>query len=142
MAQNNVNIYLPASLLRRLGAIFYDLLIVSAIWFFTTIFWLAFGVTFGHPLYPAYILFLYLSVFIYFAWCWIYKTQTVGMKVWKIKLTRTDTRRFGWMAAMARSIVAIFSLLLFGAGFWSALFNPNKLTWHDKFSTSRLIQCK
>ena len=132
--------YMPASLAKRAGAIFYDLLIVTAILFIATIFWTAAGVTFGHPWYRTYVAFVYLTTFVYFGWCWIHGGQTVGMKVWKIKLLATGTRRFGWAAAMARSAAAVLSGVALGTGFWWVLFNRNKLSWHDWLSNSRLIQ--
>ncbi len=139
MTQDNNIEYAPVGLARRMGAVFYDLLIVVAALFIATIFWTAAGVTFGHPWYRAYVAFVYLSAFVYFGWCWVRGGQTVGMKVWKIKLVSTDARRFGWPAAMARSAAALLSAVTLGAGFWWVLFDRDGLAWHDRLSSSRLI---
>ena len=130
----------PAGPLRHCGAICYDLLVVIAILFIATIFWTAAGVTFGHPWYGAYVTFVYLTVFLYFAWCWIHGGQTVGMKVWKIGLVGTGAKRFGWTSAMARTAMAMISAALLGAGFWWMRFDRDGLSWHDRFSDSRLIR--
>ena len=139
MTQGNTTEQPRAGLAQRLGAIFYDLLIVVSICFFFTIVWTAFGVTFGHPLYRSYIASLYLLTFIYFSWCWMHGGQTLGMKVWKIRLIRT-THRFGWLAAMTRAGTALISAAAFGAGFWWAWFDRDGLTWHDRLSNSRIVR--
>ena len=139
MAQADAARYRQAGLARRLGAIFYDMLIVVSVCFFVTIAWTAYGVTFGHPLYRLYIASLYLLTFLYFSWCWMHGGQTLGMKVWKIRLLRTG-RRFGWLAAMARAGIALVSAAAFGAGFWWALFDRDGLTWHDRLSDSRIVR--
>ena len=139
MTQNNTNLQQSAGLAKRLGAIFYDFLIIVSICFLATIIWTAFGVTLGHPLYHLYVASLYLLAFLYFSWCWIHGGQTVGMKVWKIKLVRVS-HHFGWLAAMTRTGAAMISVAVFGAGFWWALFDRNGLTWHDRLSNSRLIK--
>ena len=139
MTQGDVSQQQQAGLAKRLGAIFYDMLIVVSICFFFTIVWTAFGVTFGHPLYRLYVASLYFLIFIYFSWCWTHGGQTLGMKVWKIRLVRA-THRFGWVGAMARAGIALISALAFGAGFWWALFDRNGLTWHDRLSNSRIVQ--
>ncbi len=139
MTHDNADKLAPAGLARRLGALFYDALIVAAILLVSTIFWTAAGVTFGHPWYRAYVAFVYLCTFAYFGWCWIHGGQTVGMKVWKIKLVGDGTRRFGWTGAMARSAAAVLSVAALGAGFWWALLDRRGRTWHDRLSNTRLV---
>ena len=140
MTHNTGNNLVPVSIPRRAGAIFYDLLIIVAVLFIATIFWTAAGVTFGHPWYRAYIAFVYFVAFAYFGWCWTHGGQTVGMRVWKIRLVGTGRNRFGWTGAMARSAAAVISTAALGAGFWWALFDRERLTWHDRFSESRLVR--
>ena len=140
MAHDTNNRYASVSLARRIGAIFYDLLIVIAILLVSTIFWTYAGVTIGHPWYRAYVGFVYLVIFLYFGWCWVHGGQTVGMKVWKIKLVGVRVGRFGWAGAMTRSAVAILSIAAFGSGFWWALLDRDQMTWHDRLSASRLVR--
>lgn len=126
----------PASLGRRLGAIFYDWIVVAALLFVVAIVWTGAGVNYNHPGYRASI---YLVTFLYFAVSWTRGGQTIGMKVWKIQLVSTNARRFGWIAAMTRYAAATLSLAALGAGFWWALFNRRRLTWHDYLSNTRLV---
>ena len=142
MTHDNADKYAPAGLARRLGALFYDALIVAAILLVATIFWTAAGVTLGHPWYRVYVAFVYLCTFGYFGWCWIHGGQTVGMKVWKIRLIGDDARSFGWTGAMTRSVAAVLSIAALGAGFWWALFDRRKRTWHDRLSNTRLVMSR
>ncbi len=127
------------SLLRRLGAVTYDVLIILALALLTTVFWTTAGVHEGSVLYPLYRAFLFTLIFLYYGWFWTHGGQTVGMKTWKIKLVRTDGVSFNWVHAASRSTAALVSTLLLGGGFLSALFHPQRATWHDDFSSSYLV---
>lgn len=127
----------PASLKRRIGAIFYDWIIVVSLLFIVAIAWTGAGVNHSHPGYRASV---YLVAFLYFAVSWMRGGQTVGMKVWKIKLISSSARRFGWLAAMTRCAAAALSFVAFGAGFWWTLLDRKRLAWHDRLSESRLIR--
>ena len=122
----------PAGLGRRLGAIFYDWIVVASLLFVVAIVWTGAG----------YRASIYLVAFLYFAVSWTRGGQTVGMKVWKIQLVSTNARRFGWTAAMTRYAAATLSFAALGAGFWWALFDRRRLTWHDHFSNARLVKTR
>lgn len=132
--------YLPATLRRRFGAIAYDYVILIAVLLVATAFWTAAGVTERHAYYPAYVAFCYLTVFLYFGWCWTHGGQTVGMKVWKIQLASTRPAEFSWIRAAARIGIAALSFALLGAGFLWALWDKDKMTWHDRLSDARLVR--
>jgi uncharacterized RDD family membrane protein YckC len=44
------------------------------------------------------------------------------------------------MQALLRFFSAAASLLCLGAGFWWMLFDKKKLTWHDRYSDSCVVQ--
>lgn len=136
----------PAGLLRRLGAIFYDSLLVTAVVFvaFTAIYLpLAIGLgqqdTSDQPLWTLYIVCV---IMVFFVWFWTHGGQTLGMRVWRIKLFSEDGTPVSYQQALVRFTVAILSMALLGLGFIWCLFNEDKRAWHDIASRTRLIVMK
>lgn len=128
---------LSVSLLRRCGAIFYDWIVIAAILLLWTAAWVMAGVTFGHPLYFAYNISVYLIIFAYFTLFWRYNRRTIGMTVWKIELLGYK-RAIDWPMAITRFAIANISTALFGLGFLWSLFSSRNDAWHDYFSDSCL----
>ncbi|SKA73644.1 Uncharacterized membrane protein YckC, RDD family [Thiothrix eikelboomii] len=77
--------------------------------------------------------------FFLFGWFWTHGGQTLGMRAWNIKVVTDDGSPFLWPQAFFRYVGALFSWLALGVGFWMAIFDPQKLTWHDRFSRTHLI---
>ena len=135
--------FLPSPLWRRFCAIVYDTLLLVCIVFIA---WQPV------PLLPddlpdllsrAIRLSYLLSIcFVFFGWFWSHGGQTLGMRAWKIKLVNmsgSENIPVSWKSAWMRFIMAMFSWLCLGVGFWSALFNAERLAWHDQFSKTRVI---
>lgn len=80
--------------------------------------------------------------FLLFGWFWTHGGQTLGMRAWKIQVVTEDGSPFLWQHAFFRYVGALFSWLALGVGFWIALFDPQKLTWHDRFSRTRLVRTR
>lgn len=78
--------------------------------------------------------------FFLFGWFWTHGGQTLGMRAWKIKVVTDDGSPFLWPQAFFRYVGALFSWLALGVGFWIAIFDPQKLTWHDRFSRTHLVR--
>lgn len=79
----------PASHLRRIGALFYDLLIVVfVLMIFSGIVIKELFVDTGLLAEGSWIslLFMLLVIFAYFAWTWTHYGQTIGLRSWKLKL--------------------------------------------------------
>jgi uncharacterized RDD family membrane protein YckC len=76
---------------------------------------------------------------IFFTGFWAWGGQTLGMRAWRLKLTRLDGGDVTWSDALKRHLAALFSLLVFGLGFVWILVDPQKLAWHDRLSKTRLI---
>ena len=114
----------PAGLLRRLAALFYDLLLGVALAFVATFAMLP--LTHGEAILPsthgvlahAYHGAWLLAVFAYFGWCWTRSGQTLGMRAWRIALQDSGERRLGWPAAIARFLLGTGIAFLAVLGTW------------------------
>jgi uncharacterized RDD family membrane protein YckC len=129
-----------ASLLRRIGAILYDGLLVVALLFLATIPFIA--VRAGEPVAPGdpvYQLAIVIVTYCFFVGFWTRKGRTLGMQSWGLQLETADRTIPGIGAATLRFFAAILSWLPFGLGFWWQLVDEDKLTWHDRLSGTRLV---
>jgi len=127
----------PAPLLRRLAALFYDLLLLIAVLFFAS----ALAVLINQAPIPEdnlwFKLYLLLVAYLFFAWFWIHGGETLGMRAWRLQLRSTDGDCITWRITLIRFITAIPSLLFFGCGYWWTLIDPKKRSWHDRLSNSQ-----
>ena len=127
----------PASLIKQLAAILYDSMLIFAVLFFVG----AIAIMFNHgeaiESSPWFSLYLLLTVFTFYAWFWNKSGQTLGMRVWKIRIISETGDNPGWGVCYLRLISALVSILCFGLGYWWRLFKP--YTWHDRFSKTRII---
>jgi uncharacterized RDD family membrane protein YckC len=129
-----------ASLLRRLGAMLYDGLLVLAVLFMATLPFVA--VRGGEPVEPddnlVYQLTMLGVVYAFFVFFWTRGGQTLGMRSWRMRLETLDGRTPSFTTASLRFVMAIVSLLPLGLGFLWQLWDKDGLTWHDRASTTRL----
>ena len=147
-----------AGLLRRVGAIFYDgLLLLGTLFIATALVLLLTGgaaVPSANQWFPIYLLSI---CFLFYGWFWTHGGQTLGMRAWKIRLQQPGGEPVTWRQALLRfvlsslwaplailpwSIPALDSRmkpaisLAMGGGFF--LFTL--LTrWHDRYSNTRLV---
>jgi uncharacterized RDD family membrane protein YckC len=155
----------PATLTRRLGAAFYDLLVVIAIWivvYFPLIALGRFDGSIGDSLHPLHLALRLGLAFAYFGWCWTRGGATLGALAWKLEVARVDgaavtwsdaARRFGvalgYLAPLAllEAIApgtqshALFYLALLGpflAGALASLSDPERRAFHERFLVTRL----
>jgi uncharacterized RDD family membrane protein YckC len=127
------------NLLRRLAAIFYDLLLLLSVLFVATALILPFnaGQAFTHSVF--YSLYLLIISFIFYGWFWTHGGQTLGLRAWKLHVLTIDKKPITWRHAFLRFGSAIFSWCAFGVGFWWALFNKDNRCWHDVFSKTAIF---
>jgi uncharacterized RDD family membrane protein YckC len=125
----------PAHLGWRLAAAAYDLLPLLALWFAAT--GIALAATGGaldvrrlrdKLIVQALVLLLGAA---YFAASWWRGGQTIGMRPWRLRVVRADGTAPELGRCLLRFAVALASLAAVGAGFWWALFDPQRRTWHD-----------
>ncbi|MEJ2610384.1 MAG: RDD family protein [Candidatus Thiodiazotropha sp.] len=131
------------SLLRRLAAMLYDGLLLTALIFVTTA-----GITlpFGNPTGGALLAFqLFIFEIIplaFFSGFWVQGGQTLGMRAWRLKLVRMDGGKVRWPDAIKRHFASLLSLLICGLGFLWVLLDSEKFAWHDRLSNTRLLVVK
>jgi uncharacterized RDD family membrane protein YckC len=127
----------PASLIKQFAAMVYDGLLIFAVLFFATACALLFSHGEAIESNAWFSLYLLFTVFTYYAWFWQKSGQTLGMKVWKIRLVSDSGGNPGWAVCYLRLVCALLSLLCLGLGYWWRLFTP--YTWHDRLSHTRVI---
>jgi len=130
----------PASLFRRLAALLYDSLLLLAVWFVAIAILLPFtgGQAIQHnPFLTTYLLFI---SFFFYSWFWMHGGQTLGMRSWKLQLRNMNPGPITLWQALLRFMVAIPSALLLGAGYLWMLIDRDRLTWHDRYSETRIVQ--
>ena len=129
-----------AGLQRRLMAMVYDCCLLFSVLFLATVLALPVAggeaISAGNPFYSAYLL---LITYLYFVWQWKKGRQTLGMRAWRLYLTTPGGVRPGWKELTLRFFLACASLLAFGAGFLWALFDKERLAFHDRFSGTILV---
>ncbi len=131
-----------APLYRQLFAMFYDSLLIISMLFIVTAILIAFhgGEAITTQDSPAFPVFLLMLIFIFYSWFWTKSGQTLGMKVWKIKVIQDNGYLLGWQHSFLRLFFALLSLTAFGLGYlWNIVFG---YTWHDKLSQTSVIDLR
>lgn len=131
-----------AGLLRRLGSMIYDAMLLAAILFVA-----------GLPLplideaarqspatkglIQAY---LAMVVFVFYGWFWTHGGQTLGMRAWRLKLIGLSGGKVSWARALGRFALSILSWIPLGLGYLWVAIDPNKRAWHDILSGTRVVR--
>lgn len=143
-----------AGVLRRIGAIVYDGLLVLAMALTTTGVLEIFAprpdipdgaehvaldnmAVISGPLLSS---ILFIQTFAFFAWFWVHSGRTLGMQAWHLRVIDLRGRRITPLQALKRFLAAIPSLGLFGLGYFWRWLDPGELTWPDRLSGSRVVR--
>jgi uncharacterized RDD family membrane protein YckC len=113
-----------AGLLRRLGAMLYDALLVIALLVAITFAFVPF--LNGRVLVPdevgllAYLYWLIelIAVLAFFLYFWTHRGQTVGMLAWRLRIEEIDGSNVRWTSALKRLLLISILLLPFFLGDW------------------------
>jgi uncharacterized RDD family membrane protein YckC len=84
-------------------------------------------------------LFLWLSIGLYFVRCWTKSGQTLAMHTWRLKLVQATSAPLDIQTAAIRYVLATISLVLFGLGFFWALFDRDRCYLHDRLLKTSVI---
>ena len=68
------------------------------------------------------------------------KGQTLGKKIFKIRVVSLYHDRIGFWHCLERSLGYVASTLEFGLGFIQAIWNNNRMTLHDKIAETTVIK--
>jgi uncharacterized RDD family membrane protein YckC len=129
-----------APLGRRFASLAYEGILVIPVLFIAAYLFLALTQAARTPLVHAlFQLWLVGVLGCYFVFCWGRGGQTLAMKTWRIRVARSDGATLSSREGVARFLLALWSCLLFGAGFWWAFFDRDHQFLHDRLVGSRLF---
>ena len=128
-----------ASLIRRIAAIIYDLLLLTGVLFAASAIAVAVnkGVAVTHPLYY---LALILVTFGFYGWFWTHGGQTLGLRTWRLKVVRSNGEKLTWRDAAVRFAASAVAFIPAAAGLLWQLFDRDKLALHDRLSSTRVVK--
>jgi uncharacterized RDD family membrane protein YckC len=123
----------------------YDALLLTALWMAVTALFLPF--TGGEALladaFPVLSLIHRLALVgvlvAFYGVAWTTRGQTLGMAAWRLRVERIDGRLLGWPDVLRRLGAALLSSLVVGAGWLAAVIDPQRRTWHDRLSGTRVV---
>jgi uncharacterized RDD family membrane protein YckC len=132
-------------LVRRLCALFYDVVVLLALCIVATVPFLA--LTGGDAvtgldtprLEPLYQLAMLTVIAAYSVYSWTHGGQTIGMRAWRLRVERDDGGPLDTRRALLRFAAATVSSLAVGLGFVWASFDPQRRTWHDRWTRTRMV---
>ncbi|MDD5033139.1 MAG: RDD family protein [Methylococcaceae bacterium] len=131
----------PPGLFRRLGALFYDTLLLIGVLFLATAVLLPFrGGEAFQPNQLAYSVYLLVVIFAFFGWFWTHGGQTLGMRAWKLRLVTEEGGLPTWRQSGLYFLAALLSLTAFGLGFFCCLWDRDKRCWHDRIARIRMVR--
>lgn len=142
--------YESASMARRLGAMFYDGLLILAISMTGTGAVIGLRVALSStdaalndpntavhgPLFQLFIVLLVTGFFVYF---WRREGQTLGMQAWRIKVQNTDGSLLNTRQCLQRLAGGLLAWACAGIGFLQAFLRKDKLAWPDQLSGSIVV---
>jgi uncharacterized RDD family membrane protein YckC len=136
---------MPAGLLRRLGALLYDSLLLAAVLMIATALFLPLTggeaiTSAGRPL----LVWVYRGVLaglvvLFYGTFWTRRGQTLGMTSWRLRIEREDGGMLTWADVLRRLAAALLSLAPAGLGWFWILVDPGKRAWHDRLSRTRMV---
>jgi len=135
---NTAQELISPGLMRRLAAILYDALLITALWMMMggLLMFINNNQIIESPLLP---FLLPVLIFAFFTKFWMSNGQTLGMQTWKIKLVSIDESAVSLKQSSIRLMGAAVSWACLGLGYWWAIFDKDRLTWHDRWSNTRLV---
>ncbi|WP_010322545.1 RDD family protein [Marinobacterium stanieri] len=137
----------PASFIKRLMAMVYDCLLIVALWMVIAAISVALNdgeaisletsPTFAVALFNSA---LFCATFLFFGFFWTRNGQTLGMLAWRLRVQSLTGDRITWTQALLRFMLAIPSVGFFGIGFLWMLLTDERLSLHDRWSGSCMVQ--
>lgn len=137
-----------AGFLRRIGAMIYDGLLLIAVWLTTLYFLVAFN---NSAVVGALVqTLLFLECYAFFAFFWLRNRKTLGMLAWHLELQPNSVAgpnggdpvipALTLTQVTFRFVGACLSILCLGLGYLWILIDPQKRSWADLLSRTRIVQ--
>jgi uncharacterized RDD family membrane protein YckC len=130
----------PAGLLRRLAAMCYDALLLTAILLVAGFVAMAFtggeAVPSGSVWFQAY---LVLIAMLFLCGFWTHGGQTLGLRSWRLRVESADGGPVDARQALLRFATAPLALAPAGLGLLWLLVDPERRAWHDRLSGTRVV---
>ncbi|UNM96223.1 RDD family protein [Ignatzschineria rhizosphaerae] len=137
--------YPRALLHRRMGALLYDILCITALILLVGVFF--FIINGGEEITAEDVVlrqvmrvFIVLTPIAYFLFFWMRDAHTTGMRAWRLRIQRLDGTPITGTIALIRLGFAIISWIPLGLGYWWVFVSPTRLSWHDRLSGTEIIQ--
>ncbi|MBO69164.1 MAG: hypothetical protein CL398_12755 [Acidiferrobacteraceae bacterium] len=154
----------PAGLMRRISALLYDMLLVTAATFIAFLPAPLIGSFIDESIWGTSLTSLYLLGvwFFFLGWFWTHGGQTLGMKAWRIKVIHVHALRVRWGTAAARfgisnagfllllmlvsqglltgQLAAILGFAIFLFAFLWILVDNQHCALHDRLSSTRIVK--
>jgi uncharacterized RDD family membrane protein YckC len=124
-------------LLRRLGAMVYDAMIVLALWLLTL--FIGVAVRNGPVVGPLVQTILFIELFAFFSYFWVWRGQTVGMLAWGLRVESDDGAPMRLAQALLRFIGALLSFAALGIGYLWIYVDPDRRAWPDMLSHTHIV---
>ena len=125
----------------RLAAFAYDGLLVLGIWFVLGIIFVAINdgehVDKHNPFLPS---LMFIALFWFNTHFWRRGGQTLGMRAWRLRLLNDNPGPLTLMQCLVRFLVSLASFLLVGLGYFWVWLDKDGLSWHDRYSNTRVIR--
>ena len=151
---NNPSSPSNAGVVKRLAAMFYDTLLLFGVLFTATLIPSLIlspeqqqntngEVVYElHPLMtgPLFQVYLLVIVAVFFCYFWLKQGQTLGMQAWKLKLVNHNHTSPNIKECLLRLLFACISLAPLGLGYWWIWLDKDGLSWHDRWSKTRVLQ--
>lgn len=77
---------------------------------------------------------LSLVALLFFTGFWVWGGQTLGMQAWRLRLLASDGGSVAPAQALLRFACACVSAIPAGLGFLWIIWDPDGLSWHDRWS--------
>lgn len=140
LVKYHIMIEKPAPFLRRILALLYDSLLVTAILFLATFLILLprDGQSFG-PNHLGYMIYLLVWASPYFIWCWTHGGQTLGMKAWRLKILSSNLTPLTYKQAGTRYLWGVVGFWLFGLGLLWSLVDSKRQSLADRLAKTTLF---
>ncbi len=79
------------------------------------------------------------EMYLFYAYFWKIKGQSLGMQVWKIRTENETGEMLSWTDSILRFGFATLTLAPFGIGFFWIIFDPQRLALYDRLSKTRVV---